>query len=64
MRYTIKNQKKDYKEYIEKWIHEVKTPISAIKLIEENNKTSTSRLVLQELEEIDYIYINIQLLAI
>ena len=50
---TIKNQKKDYKEYIEKWIHEVKTPISAIKLIEENNKTSTSRLVLQELEEID-----------
>ena len=49
----IKHQKKDYKEYIEKWIHEVKTPISAIKLIEENNKTSTSRLVLQELEEID-----------
>ena len=48
---TIKNQK-DYKEYIEKWIHEIKTPISAIKLIEENNKTSTSRLVLQELKEL------------
>lgn len=50
---TIKEQRKDYKEYIEKWIHEVKTPISAIKLLEENNKTSTSRLVLQQLEEID-----------
>lgn len=50
---TIKKQRKDYKEYIEKWVHEVKTPISAIKLIEENNKTSTSRLVLQQLEEID-----------
>ena len=25
---TIKSRKKDYKEYIEKWIHEVKTPIS------------------------------------
>lgn len=50
---TIKEQRKDYKEYIEKWIHEVKTPISAIKLLEENNKTATSRLVLQQLEEID-----------
>ena len=49
----IKEQRKDYKEYIEKWIHEVKTPISAIKLLEENNKTATSRLVLQQLEEID-----------
>lgn len=48
-----KNQRKDYKEYIEQWIHEVKTPISSIKLIEENNKTDTSRLVLQQLEDID-----------
>ena len=49
----IKNQRKDYKEYIEQWIHEVKTPISSIKLIEENNKTDTSRMVLQQLENID-----------
>lgn len=49
----IKEQRKDYKEYIEQWVHEVKTPISAIKLIEENNKTNTSRLVLQELENVD-----------
>ncbi len=49
----IKNQRKDYKEYIEQWIHEVKTPISSIKIIEENNKTGTSRLVLKELENID-----------
>jgi signal transduction histidine kinase len=49
----INNQRKDYKEYIEQWIHEVKTPISAIKLIEENNRTSTSRAVLEELENID-----------
>jgi signal transduction histidine kinase len=49
----IKTQRKDYKEYIEQWIHEVKTPISAIKLIEENNRTSTSRAVLEELENID-----------
>lgn len=49
----IQKQRKDYKEYIEQWIHEVKTPISSIKLIEENNKTATSRAVLQQLENID-----------
>jgi signal transduction histidine kinase len=49
----IKSSRKEYKEYIEQWIHEVKIPISAIKLIEENNKTSTSRAVLEELENID-----------
>lgn len=50
---SIKNERKEYKEYIEQWIHEVKTPIASIKLIEENNKTSTSRFVLQELESLD-----------
>lgn len=50
---SIKNERKEYKEYIEQWIHEVKTPIASIKLIEENNKTSTSRVVLQELEGLD-----------
>ncbi len=49
----IKTQRTEYKEYIEQWIHEVKIPISVIKLIEENNRTSTSRAVLKELENID-----------
>ncbi|MDS0526146.1 sensor histidine kinase [Clostridium sp. SHJSY1] len=49
----IKRQRKEYKEYIEQWIHEVKTPISAIKLIGENNKTNVSRGILEELENID-----------
>ena len=44
---------KEYKEYIEQWIHEVKTPISLIKLIEENNRTTTSSAILMQLEEID-----------
>ena len=50
---SIKNSRKEYKDYIEQWIHEVKTPIASIKLIEENNKTNTSRVVLQELEKLD-----------
>lgn len=50
---SIKNGRKEYKEYIEQWIHEVKTPIAAIKLIEENNKNPNSRFVLRELESLD-----------
>lgn len=49
----IKNERKEYKEYVEQWIHEVKTPIASIKLIEENNKSNISREVLYELEKID-----------
>ncbi|MGG7057879.1 sensor histidine kinase [Clostridium nigeriense] len=48
-----KSRLKDYKEYIEQWIHEVKTPISLIKLIEENNRTTKSSAILMQLEEID-----------
>ena len=46
-------ERKEYKEYIEQWIHEVKTPISLIKLIEENNRTAKSSEILIQLEEID-----------
>jgi signal transduction histidine kinase len=49
----VKTQRKEYKEYIEQWIHEVKTPIAAIKLIEENHRTEYSRAVLEELATID-----------
>lgn len=56
MREEINKEKltlKNYKEYIEQWIHEVKTPISLIKLIEENNRTNKSSEILMQLEEID-----------
>lgn len=56
MREEINKEKlrlKDYKEYIEQWIHEVKTPISLIKIIEENNRTSKTSEILMQLEEID-----------
>lgn len=36
-----KNIQEDYKEYIELWIHEVKIPIAASKMIIENNKQLT-----------------------
>lgn len=56
MRDEINNERTKrikYKEYIEQWVHEVKTPISLIKLIEENNRTTKSSAVLMQLEDID-----------
>lgn len=39
----VQRERKEYKEYIEQWIHEVKTPITAMKLICENNRCSFTR---------------------
>lgn len=43
----------DYKEYIELWIHEIKTPIAASKLVVENNKTEATKSIAEELEKIE-----------
>ncbi len=48
----IQNERKEYKEYIEQWIHEVKTPITAMKLLCENNRSPFTRDILAELENI------------
>lgn len=49
----IQRERQEYKEYIEQWIHEVKTPITAMKLICENNRCSFTRELLAELENIN-----------
>lgn len=49
----IQNERKEYKEYIEQWIHEVKTPITAMKLLCENNRSPFTRDILAELEHIN-----------
>lgn len=43
----------EYKEFVEQWIHEVKVPITAIKLICENNKSELTRKILSQTEQID-----------
>ena len=35
----INTIQKDYKDYIESWVHEIKIPITSAKLICENNKS-------------------------
>lgn len=43
----------EYREYIETWIHEVKTPISAISLMCENNRNLITNNILDENRKIE-----------
>lgn len=47
-------ERKEYREYIEQWIHDVKTPIAAMQLICENNKSDSTRKMMTELERIKH----------
>lgn len=43
----------DYKEYIELWIHEVKIPIAASKMVIENNKNKATKSIYEELDKVE-----------
>lgn len=45
---------KEYKEYIEMWIHEVKTPIASAKLTAENNKSPVVNSLAEDIEKMEY----------
>ena len=47
----IRRERMEYKEYIEQWIHEIKTPITAMKLLCENHRTDWTKELLLELEK-------------
>ena len=49
-----KTASKEYREYIELWIHEVKTPIASSRLILENNPSPAAADLGEELDAIDY----------
>ncbi|MDD2959972.1 MAG: sensor histidine kinase [Lachnospiraceae bacterium] len=46
----VKHEKKEYKEYIEQWVHEIKTPIAGMKLIASNHKGEAMRGISLEIE--------------
>lgn len=48
-----KKSTKEYKEYIEMWVHEVKTPIAAAKLMTNNNMDNYNRNMMESLDCID-----------
>lgn len=43
----------EYREYIEMWVHEIKTPIASSKLLIENNKDKVTLSILEDLEKIE-----------
>ena len=44
----------DFKEYVEMWIHEVKTPLAAAKLILENHPSEITQAMDEEMQQINY----------
>lgn len=46
-------ERQEYREYIEQWVHEIKTPITAMKLVCENHKEPFTRELMRELEKTD-----------
>lgn len=49
----LKINNKEYREYIELWVHEVKTPISSCKLIIENNKSDLTNSINEEVNKVE-----------
>jgi signal transduction histidine kinase len=43
----------DYREYVEAWVHEIKTPIASASLLYENNKNEITQSMNDELQKID-----------
>ena len=50
---SLNIKREEYKEYIEMWVHEVKTPIAVCKLISENNESEVVDSISEEVEKIE-----------
>lgn len=49
----MEREQKEYKEFIENWIHEVKVPVTAISLICDNEKSKASRKIKSQLSVLE-----------
>lgn len=49
----VRGERTQYKEYVEQWVHEIKTPITAMKLLCENNHSQVTKELLVELEKVN-----------
>lgn len=49
----VRRERTQYKEYVEQWIHEIKTPITAMKLLCENDHSQVAKEILVELEKVN-----------
>lgn len=48
-----KNMQEEYREYIEMWVHEIKTPIASTKLLIENNNNEITRKIDTQIDKIE-----------
>ena len=48
-----KNMQEEYREYIEMWVHEIKTPIASTKLLIENNNNEVTRKINSQMDKIE-----------
>lgn len=50
---SYRDRENEYREYIETWIHEIKTPIASTRLIIENNQNGVTRNIKEEIKKIE-----------
>ena len=48
---AVRRERTEYKEHIEQWVHKIKTPITAMKLLCENHPSDFTKEMLVELEK-------------
>lgn len=51
--HKLEEEQRDYQEYIESWVHEIKAPLTSIHLICANHKDDHTRKILTELSKVD-----------
>lgn len=50
---SLKISNNEYREYIELWVHEIKTPIASCKLLIENNKSEITKSIDEEIYKVE-----------
>lgn len=48
-----RDMQRDYREYIDTWVHEIKTPIASTRLMIENNQNDITRSIHDEMKKIE-----------
>ena len=49
---SSQRQTREYQEFLEQWVHEIKLPVTGIELLCENNKTDVTRRILAQTQRI------------
>lgn len=49
----VRRERAEYKEYVEQWVHEIKTPITAMRLLCENNPSQVTKELLAQIEKVN-----------